>query len=241
MASANHLRALHSERLMRYRFDTVGQARQHVHVREGRQLLFFPAPSLGIRDGEPVLLEVSFTTSEQTLIVRGEVHSLETGNLRGAWLELYGIRLFEGMQIACGFPRRAHRRLPSDTLVRAEQPGRPAPASMARLADVSAGGARIVSAGEGWSVGGAILITEMSGGPSLRGKVIRARGGEVAIHFQHSDATTRRNAIRLFEEAVQRWNAAGDTRHPAACGCSRGGALYEPLFPRAAHRRVKGL
>jgi hypothetical protein len=202
-------------------------------------LLFFPDHSLEIRDGQPVLLEVSFTTSEQTLIVRGQVHCLETGNLRGAWLELYGIRLFEGMQIACGFPRRAHRRLPSDALVRAEQPDRPA--SMARLADVSAGGARIVSAGGSWLEDQEILVTEMSGGPPLRGKVIRTRAGEVAIHFQRSDATTRRNAIRLFEQAVQRWNEASDTRHPAACGCSRGGALYEPLFPRAAHRRVEGL
>jgi hypothetical protein len=239
MLPANRPLAQQPERLIRYRFDTVGQARQHVHVREGRQLLFFPDPFLDIRDGQPVMLEVSFTTSEQTLIVRGEVHSLETGALRGAWLELYGIRVFEGMQIACGFPRRTHPRLPSDILVRAEQPDRPA--SMARLADVSAGGARIVAAGGKWCEGQEILITEMAGGPPLRGKVIRTRDGEVAIHFQRSDATTRRNAIRLFEQAVQRWSVARDTRHPAACGCSRGGALYEPLFPRAAQRRMEGL
>jgi hypothetical protein len=239
MPSATHLGAPQPERLMRYRFDTVGQARQHVHVREGRQLLFFHSASHDVRDGQPILLEVSFTTSEQTLIVRGEVHSLETGTLRGAWLELYGIRLLEGMQIACGFPRRTHRRLPADILVRAEQADRPA--SMARLADVSAGGARIVSAGGKWLEGEEILSTEMSGGTPLRGKVIRTRGGEVAIHFQRSDATTRRNAVRLFEEAMQRWSEARDTRHPAACGCSRGGALHEPLFPRAARRRVEGL
>jgi hypothetical protein len=146
---------------------------------------------------------------------------------------------FEGMQIACGFPRRTHRRLPSDIPVRAEQPDRPA--SMVRLAGLSAGGARIVSAGGKWLEGQEILITEMAGGPPLRGKVVRTRDGEVAIHFHLSDATTRRNAIRLFAQAVQRWNEAREKRHPAACGCSRGGALYEPLFPRAAHRRVEGL
>ena len=224
---------------MRYRFDSAAQARQHVHVRERRQLLFFPDPFLDVHDGQHVLLELCFLHSEQTMVARGDVHSVETGALRGAWLELYGMRLFEGMQIACGSPRRSHRRLPVDLLVRAEQAGQYG--SMARLADVSAGGARIISAGGRWSEGEEIVVTELAGGPSLRGTVVRFREGDLSVQFQRDDATTRRGAMNLVDQAVRRWADARETRHPGACACMRGGALYEPLLPRAAYRRVEGL
>src|SRR5205814_8145997 len=88
------------ERLLRYRFDTVAQARKHLHPMEGRQLLFFPDPFLDVRDGQSIQLELCFTGSEQTLTVRGLVHSVETGALRGAWLDLYSLRIFDGMSIA---------------------------------------------------------------------------------------------------------------------------------------------
>jgi hypothetical protein len=224
---------------MRYRFDSAAQARRHLHWVEGRQILFFPDPFLDVRDGQPVLLELAFTDSEQTLAARGEVHSLETGTLRGGWIELYPMRLLDGLQIASGTPRRLHRRLPADFMVRSERPG--LPASVARLSEVSAGGARVVSAGGTWCEGEEILISELSGGPPLRGKVIRAREGEIAVQFVRSDATTRRHAVRLVEAAVQRWRDARETHHPIACGCTRGGALFEPLLPRAAHRRVEGV
>ncbi len=237
--SASRPRAQQPDRLMRYRFDSAAQARQHVHVLERRQLLFFPDPFLDVRDGRPVLLELCFLHSEQTMVARGAVQSIETGALRGAWLELYGTRLFEGMQIACGTPRRSHRRLPGDLLVRTEQPGRGG--AVARLADISAGGARLVSAGGRWIEGAEIVITELTGGPTLRGLVLRASEGDLSVQFQRDDATTRRGAIKLVELAVRRWADARETRHPGACGCMRGGALYEPLLPRAAYRQVEGL
>jgi hypothetical protein len=239
MAPNARPRSQQPERLMRYRFDNAAQARRHLHTVEGRQILFFPDPFLDVRDGQAVLLELSFTDSEQTLAVRGEVHSLETGSLRGAWVELYALRLIDGMQIACGTPRRLHRRLPADLMVRAERPG--VPGSLARLADISAGGARVVAGGGKWSAGEEILISEITGGPPLRGHVIRAREGEIVLRFQRTDATTRRNALRLVEAAVQRWSNARETHHPGACACMRGGALFEPLLPRAAHRRVEGM
>ena len=225
------------DRLMRYRFDSAAQARRHVHV-ERRQLLFFPDLFLDVRDGQPVLLELCFLHSEQTMVTRGEVHGVETGTMRGAWLELYGMRLFEGILSACDGARRIQRRLPTDLLIRAEQPG--FYGSVARLADVSASGARIVSAGGKWLEGGEILITELTGGPSLRGKVLRVRENDLSVQFQRDDATTRRGAIKLVELAMRRWSDARETRHPGACGCMSGGPLYEPLLPRAAHRRVEG-
>jgi len=227
------------ERLMRYRFDTAAQASRHLHSMERRQILFFPDPFLDVRDGQQVLLELAFADSEQTMGVRGAVHSLETGTLRGAWFELYAIRLVDGVQIAAETPRRFAPRLPVDLMVRVERPG--LPASVARLADVSASGARVVSAGGRWSGGEEILISELAGGSPLRGKVIRAREGEIGLQFVRSDATTRRNAVRLVDAARQRWRGARETRHPIACGCMHGGALFEPLLPRAAHRRVEGV
>ena len=75
----------------------------------------------------------------------------------------------------------------------------------------------------------------------MRATVIRSREGELAIQFLRSDATTRRNGVKLVDAALQRWNDARESRHPPACGCQNGGALFEPLLPRAAHRRVEGL
>lgn len=224
---------------MRYRFETWAQARQHIHLIGRRQLLFFLDPFIDVGDGQPVLLELCFTTSEQTITARGQVHSVERGNLRGAWLELFSSRLFDGMQIAPAAPPRRHRRLPTDIVVRAGRPGRPP--SMARLADVSAGGARVLSAGGRWTVSEEIVLTDLAGGPPLRGEVIRARDGDFSVQFQRNDATTRRNAMKLVETVMQRWNEARETRHPLSCGCGRGGALFEPLLPRSASRRVEGM
>jgi len=227
------------ERLMRFTFDSPAQARRHVHVVEGRQLLFFPDPFLDVGERQPIVIEICFAGSDQSLTVRGEVHSVETGALRGVWLEVYSLRLFDGLQIAGAAPRRLFRRLPTDMLVRAGRAGRAS--TVARLTDVSAGGARIAAAGAPWSPGEEILISDLSGGPSLCGKVTRARDGEVAVEFQRADATTRRSAVKLLDSAIERWKNAREARHPAACGCSRGGALFEPLLPRSAHRRVEGL
>ena len=71
--------------------------------------------------------------------------------------------------------------------------------------------ARIVAAAGRWAAGEEVLVTELSGGPLQRGTVVRVRESDLAVKFQRDDATTR------------------------------GGALYEPLRPRASHRQVEGL
>ena len=223
---------------MRYRFDSVAQARKHLHPLEARQILFFPDPFLDVRDGQPIQLELCFMGSEQSVTVRGQVHAVETGAMRGAWLDLFSLRIGEGLHIACTNPRRLFRRVASDLMVRVQKTG--APGTMARLIEVSAGGARLAGGGGRWMPGDDLYISELSGWP-MRARVVRAREGELAIPFSRADATTRRNGVRLVEAALQRWNDARETRHPAACGCMNGGALYEPLLPRASHRRVEGL
>ncbi len=142
------------------------------------------------------------------------------------------------MGIACTNPRRLFRRVSTDLMIRVQRPG--LSPSMGRLVEVSAGGARVVGGGGRWAPGDEVIISELSG-PPLRGNIIRSRDGEMAIQFLRSDATTRRNGVKLVDAALQRWNDARESRHPAACGCQNGGALFEPLLPRAAHRRVEGL
>ncbi|MCA1829006.1 MAG: PilZ domain-containing protein [Myxococcales bacterium] len=224
---------------MRYTFDSPSQAHRHVHVADGRQLVFFPDPFLDVRVGQPAIIEICFSGTDQSLTARGEVHSIDIGVIRGAWLEVSSLRLFDGLEIARAPPRRMFRRLPTDMLVRTGRAG--ATSAMARLTDVSGGGARVSTAGAPWNPGEEIFISDLSGGPSLCGTVARVRDGEVAVAFVRSDATTRRNAVRLVNSAIERWRDARETRHPAACGCARGGALFEPLVPRSARRRVQGL
>jgi hypothetical protein len=152
---------------------------------------------------------------------------------------LYSLRLFDGLQVASASPRRLFRRLPTDILVRAERPGRPS--TIARLADVSAGGARVAAAGGVWAPNEDIILTDLAGTPPMRGKVVWSRDGEIAVKFQRSDVTTRRNAMKLVDLAIDRWRNAREAHHPIGCDCGRGGALFEPLLPRSAHRRVEGL
>ena len=223
------------ERLMRCTFDSPAQARRHLHLVDGRQLLFFPDPFLDLREGEPVVIEICFAGSDQSLPVRGDVYAVETGAMRGAWIEVYSLRLSDGLQLASARARRLFRRLPTDMLVRAGRAGRAS--AVARLTDVSAGGARLGAVPGGWKAGEEIFVSDLSGGPPLRGVVVWSRDGEVAVRFQRDDATTRRNAVKLVDSAIERWRNAREARHPQACACSRGGALFEPLLPHSTRRR----
>jgi hypothetical protein len=149
---------------------------------------------------------------------------------------VYSLRLLEGLQIAESQPRRLFARLPTDMLVRTGRAGRSS--AVARLVDISPGGARVTGAGD-WTTGEQILLSDFTGGPTLRGEVSRSHDGEVGIRFQRAEATTRRGAVRLVDSAIERWRSAREARHPAACGCGRGGALFEPLLPRSAPKRMQ--
>jgi hypothetical protein len=226
------------ERLLRYRFDSVAQARKHLHPIESRQLLFFPDRFLQVQSSQPIQLELWFTGSEQTITVRGRVHSVEKGQLCGAWLDLFSLRVLDGMHVATESPRRHARRLSTDMMIVVERPGQPP--SMGRLVDVSASGARIVGATGRWSPGDELVISEIHGAP-LRGHISRSGYGEIAVEFSREDAMTRRTAVKMMTSALQRWADARETHHPAACACMNGGELYEPIAPRSARRRVENL
>ena len=113
------------------------------------------------------------------------------------------------------------------------------PANVARLTDVSGGGARFAGAGGAWVPGEQVSIAELGGGATLRGKVAWSRSGEMAIEFTRSDSSTRVAVTRLMETAVKRWSEAREVLHPGMCRCDAGGAVLEPLLPRAAHRHAE--
>jgi hypothetical protein len=229
---------LDSTRLLRYRFESCAQARRHVHVVEGRQLLFVFDPMAELRERQRLLVAFCFTESEEVATAPGEVCSLETSRLRGAWVELFPARFLEELDAALrNRPRRRNRRVPANAMIRIERPGKPA--HVARLIDVSGGGARFAGAGGVWSAGEQVAIAPMGGGSALKGKVAWSRSGEMAIEFERTDATTRIAATKLMEGAIKRWSEAREVYHPGPCLCDQGGPVLEPLLPRAAHRRAE--
>jgi hypothetical protein len=225
-------------RLLRYRFDSCAQARRHVHVIEGRQLLFILDPLAELRERLRMLVAFCFTESEEVATAPGEVCSIETGRLRGAWVELFPARFLEELEAALrNKPRRRNRRVPADAMIRIERPGKPA--HVARLVDVSGSGARFAGAAGVWSAGEQVAIAPMGGGAPLHGRVAWSRSGEMAMEFSRSNAATRVAATKLMEGAIKRWSEAREVYHPGLCLCDRGGPVFEPLLPRAAHRRAE--
>src|SRR5262249_39605965 len=162
---------------------------------------------LDVSVGQRVVIEFCLAGFQESLTVRGEVNAVETSTLRGAWIEVFSLRLFEGLRILGSAPPPLFRRLPADLPVRAPR-ARPPRAgrlsAMAGRAEVSAGGARIVSPSGAWRPGEEIFVSALAGGPSLCADVVWSRDSEVAIRFRREEATTRRNAVRLVESALER-------------------------------------
>jgi hypothetical protein len=222
-------------RLLRYRFDSIAQARCHVHLVEGRQLLFIADPFAELRERERLLISICFTGSEETATAPSEVCSLETGRLRGAWVELFPSRILDELAVALrNQPRRKHRRMPADGMVRVQRGGRPV--AMARIADISGGGARLVGAGNAWARGEQVEVAPLGAGKPLSARVAWSRGGEVAVEFARSDASTRIAVVKMMQSAAARWSEAREVTHPSLCRCDHGGPVLEPVLPRAPRR-----
>jgi hypothetical protein len=225
--------------LLRYRFETLAQARRHVHMVEERQLLFYPDPMGRLRERQPVMMELCFDESEQCASALGEVHSVESGAMRGAWVEIFSRNLLPELREAFLVRRRKHPRVPAMGMVRAERPGRDG--VVGRIADVSIGGVRLAGVTAAWKPGDEVLLNELAGGLPLRARVAWCRSGELGVQFERRDPQTRMLAGKLLEAATKRWTSSLAAHHPVSCACTRGGPVMEPLLPRAAHRRAEGL
>lgn len=221
--------------LLRYRFDSPAQLRWHARLADGRVLMFYPDPLQQGRTGEKAVLELAFAGSDQTMTFAASVHSRTMGDLAGVWLELHGARVVDDVRFALHAPRRAHRRIAFDAIVRVQTARRPN--SLGRLKDVSLAGARISGLDGDLLPGEEIRLGESGRTLSLRARVSWSRAGTTAVEFLRADPVTLAAGSKLAAAASARWASVRTLSHPASCRCDRGGHVLEPLRPRATHLR----
>jgi PilZ domain-containing protein len=222
-------------RLLRYRFDSADQVTRHFHVATGRVLLFYPSLAT-LRPGEPVILDVAFTLSDQHCPVRGTVIGRDNEMQHvGSWLEFSAYGLVSSLNGATTNPRRRLRRFPTCTVVNVER-GERMPV-VGKLVDVSMGGGRLSGLSYKVSAGDVVTLNLFSSARSLAARVLWMRGPEAGIQFIKPTSVERAAVAQLVEAAADRFVNADEARHPSACRCQEGYSVIEPPLPRAAHRR----
>src|SRR5260370_8285382 len=175
--------------LLRYRFETLAQARRNLPRVEERQLLFYPDPMGRRRERQQVVVELCFDESEQSASTLGEVHSVETGAMRGGGVEIFSRNRLPELCEAFLVRRRTHRRVPAIGMGRAERPGRDG--VVGRIADVSIGGVRLAGVTAGWEPGDEVVLNELAGGLPLRARVAPCRSRALALRFRHAPPPPR--------------------------------------------------
>lgn len=220
---------------MRYRFDDVRQLREHLHVVDGRGLLFFRDAKTALGSGHQVLLEVTLGGADQQSILRGQVLGRDEGRSEGVWLEFPDARL--ARRAAEGpLASRRQRRLPIDLMIemRADTS-----TQLCRLLDLSLAGARVTGLSNAVDAGAKVelkLVAPQQGLPagSCRAEVVRKTSNEAALRFLRDDAETRMFVSRLQLAVQQLWLKAREITHPPIC-CN-GGAVLEPPLPHLSRR-----
>lgn len=236
MHSAAQQRHAGPARLLRYRFDSGQQVRHHFHASGGRAVLFYPAP-VPLQPGEPVILDVGFTASDQHCAVRGSVLGCEIGG-GGSWLEFGGSGVASDLTRAAAARLRRHRRFLSGTVLRVRC-GDDGPV-MARLVDVSLGGARVAGATFNSLPGEKVWLSALSAAAApavIAGRMAWSRGNEAGVEFSHLSPVNRAAVAALVDEARQRAGAAHEALHPVICRCAQGDAPFEPPLPRVLYRQ----
>lgn len=203
---------------LRYEVDTPQRLGEHLHVADGAAYFFFPGASAG--KGTPVALEICFTATDQTALLRGQVWVRPATG--GIWLELpRGARFLARIDDLA----RADARLATDQLVLAEGAGQPG--LLCRLRDVSEGGARIAAtASDLGGAGGRVRVALPEAGPAggqleAFGQLVWAGGGEAGLEWCRADLSSRAAARRLLEVAGQEWETARTVSHSPNCRCMR--------------------
>ena len=220
--------------MLRYEFGHLHQAARHLHLFEGRTMLFYGDRDAGLQGTAPVA--VGLVAQGLDLgVLRGSVLA-RVEKAGGAWLQFPDVRLARKLrQTPLDMGIRKDRRYGCDVLIEVRVAGQPC---LARLVDVSAKGARVagmpflppsVSRIE------ARLALPQRGWPSALGRadVVRSAASELGIVFRDDDELCRGAVSRLVELVRASWAAARELHHPVTC-CQRGGVLDPPL-PRRMH------
>jgi PilZ domain len=223
--------------MLRYVFETALQLKAHLHPAANDAWLFYPDLVVDRKGGEVVPLEVELRQPGQQVMMRGRIHSRVGGTSPGIWVQFSDLRLARKLESdARAIALRQHPRVTSDLMVEIREAD--ASARIARLLDVSAGGA-CLGAATGLQPGMEVNLYLLSGIPDLprelgRGVVVRAIGGAVGIRFPPESS---QRAQKVVEASRRAWKAARTVTHSAAC-CGPAGTL-DPPVPRV--RSDKGL
>jgi len=217
--------------MLRQRFESVEQLKAHLHVAEGRSLLFFRDPTLNLAAGAAVLLELVFANSEQTRVVRANL--VARSEAQGWWLATGNTRFAREVRERGLAPRRG-RRLGADLPLRIRRPD--GSEHLVTLLDLSIAGAHIGgglprSLAPGSELDLRLSCNELGQAPELgRAKVVWIEEGEAGLMFDRASPSCRVSVGRLFQTLQKQWEAAGTVDHLA--GCCAGGGLLEPALPR---------
>ncbi|GAC1536163.1 MAG: hypothetical protein NVS2B9_01790 [Myxococcales bacterium] len=217
--------------LLRHRFTSVDQLKAHLHLVEGRSLLFFRDPTLSLAAGAPVRLEMTLANSEQTRVVRASMVARAEGV--GLWLAMPNTRFARDVHDRGLLPRRG-RRLEADRPVRIRRAD--GAESLVTLLDLSQAGARIggglpksLATGSELEIRCAFLEV---GQPSELGHatVVWVEEGEAGLRFDRASPASRIAVGKLFQSLQREWEKARTIDHLPHC-CV-GGALLDPALPR---------
>jgi hypothetical protein len=234
--------------LLKVRFGTFSELQNHLHVVGGRTVFFFRETAARLQGGERVVIEFSFATSEQISTLRGSVLGrAETaeGGHNGAWIEFPDAKLAKRLERGAeGIATRQHQRLPCDLLVEVKQGRHP---FLARMMDVSMGGARILGASAvrvgatPLRAGTGVEIRIVGAEPPVpedlgRADLVRvdANTGELAVRWVRSDPVVRVASMKLIDAIRRSWAQALQMVH--APPCCRLGRANDPPMPTMKRR-----
>jgi hypothetical protein len=217
--------------MLRQRFEAVEQLKAHLHVVEGRSLLFFRDPTLNLTAGAAVLVELVFANSEQTRVVRANL--VARSEALGLWLATGNARFAREVRDRGLAPRRG-RRLGADLPLRIRRPD--GSEHLVTLLDLSIAGARIGgglphSLAPGSELDLRLSCNELGQTPELgHAKVVWFEEGEAGLMFDRASSSCRVSVGRLFQTLQKQWETARTVDHLAGCCAERG--LLEPALPR---------
>lgn len=200
---------------LRYRVESVQRMREHLHVVDGVGYFFFPDRRALAPSGMLALLELDFSDSDESVVLRGLVWSRPATG--GLWLELPAAALALD-RVEERAHLRKNRRLGTEQLVLVQAEGEPA--LLCRLRDLSAGGARV--AGALGAPGREVQVSTADGEAlAMSGTVVWADRGACGVAWDLGDPATRGNVRKLLEAEDDEWTAARSEAHPPGCRCGK--------------------
>jgi hypothetical protein len=233
--------------LLKVRFGEVAQLQNHLHVVDGRTVFFFREPAARLQGADRVVVEFSVATSEQVNTLRGTVLGRAEGDVvqTGAWIEFPDAKLAKRLERgAAAIATRQHQRVMCDLTVEVKHGRRP---FLARMMDVSMGGARILGATAvrvgamplrpGAAVGLRVIGAEPPVPADLgRADVVRIdlNTGELAVRWVRSDPVVRVASMKLIDAVRRSWTQAMEMMH--APPCCRNGTVLDPPMPTMKRR-----